>query len=75
MVDLLAAAERCRAKASQCKQSAKNTTSPHFAKCYRELARLFDSIADVDEGFVRRDLAAMQETNAKLIPETGLTPR
>ncbi len=75
MVDLLASAERCRAKASHCKQSAENTTSPHFAKCYRELARLFDSIAHVDEDFVRRDLAMKQEANAKLIPETGLTPR
>lgn len=60
MFDLLAAAERCRFKASQCEQSAKNTTSAPFAECYRQLAELLVSTADLEEDFVRRDLAATQ---------------
>ena len=56
MFDLLAAAERCRSKASQCELSAKNTTSALFAKCYQQLAALLVSTADLEEDFVRRDL-------------------
>jgi|HubBroStandDraft_1064217.scaffolds.fasta_scaffold402107_1 hypothetical protein len=60
MFDLLAAAERCRFKACQCEQSAKNTTSAPFAQCYLQLAKLLVSTADLEEDFVRRDLAATQ---------------
>jgi hypothetical protein len=60
MFDLLAAAERCRAKASHCELSAKNTTSAPFARCYQQLAKLLVSTADLEEGFVRRDLAVNQ---------------
>jgi hypothetical protein len=75
MVDLLASAERCRLRASHCSQSAENTTSSYFANCYRELAKLFSNIADVEEDFVRRDFAAKQLANEKLISETDLTAR
>jgi hypothetical protein len=61
MFDLLAAAERCRSKASHCEQSARNTTSAPFAKCYRQLAELLVSTADLEEDFVRRELAAEQD--------------
>lgn len=56
MFDLLAAAERCRSKASRCEQLANETTSSFFAKCYRELAKLLVLTADLEENFVRRDL-------------------
>jgi hypothetical protein len=56
MFDLLAGAERCRSKASQCALSAKNTTSAPFAKCYQQLAALLVSTADLEEDLVRRDL-------------------
>jgi hypothetical protein len=57
MFDLLASAKRCRSQASRCEQSANETTSSSFAECYRELAQLLVLTADLDEGFVRRDLA------------------
>ena len=60
MFDLLAAAERCRSKAHRCELLATDTTSAPFAKCYRQLADLLVSTADLEEDFVRRDLAATQ---------------
>ncbi|MGA7431633.1 MAG: hypothetical protein WBW35_14490 [Xanthobacteraceae bacterium] len=56
MFDLLAAAERCRSKAHRCELLATDTTSAPFAKCYRQLADLLVSTADLEEDFVRRDL-------------------
>jgi len=38
----------------------KNTTSAPFAQCYLQLAKLLVSTADLEEDFVRRDLAATQ---------------
>jgi hypothetical protein len=56
MFDLLAAAERCRSQAHRCELLATDTTSAPFAKCYRQLAELLVSTADLEEDFVRRDL-------------------
>jgi hypothetical protein len=67
MVDLLASAERCRVKASHCEQMAKDSASPLFAKCYRELAQLLVVTADSEEDFVRRDMASKQQANDHLI--------
>ena len=72
MVDLLVAAERCRVKAAHCNQSAENTTSPYFANCYRELAKMFMNIAAVESDFVDRDLAAKRQANEKLITQTTI---
>src|SRR5271154_4787136 len=69
MVDHLACAERSRVRAYQCGLSAKNTTSSSFAKCYRELAELYLSIAEIEEDFVRRDMASKQRANDHLIAE------
>jgi hypothetical protein len=75
MVDHRASAERCRFKAIQCELLAKNSTSPRFAKCYGELAQLLVLTADLEEDFVRRDLAAKQQANARLITETATAQR
>jgi hypothetical protein len=56
MFDLLAAAERCRSQANRCELLADDTTSAPFAKCYRQLAELLVSTADLEEDFVRRGL-------------------
>ena len=56
MFNLLAAAERCRSKAHRCELLATDTTSAPFAKCYRQLADLLVSTANLEEDFVRRDL-------------------
>ena len=45
----------------------RRTASPLFAKCYRELAQLLVLTADSEENFVRRDMAAKQQTNDHLM--------
>lgn len=65
MVDLMASAERCRFKARQCELLAKDTSSAPFAKSYRELALLLFSTADLEEDFVRHDLATKQHRNSR----------
>jgi hypothetical protein len=60
LFDLSASAERCRVKASHCEQLASEAVSPLFADCFRELARLMVSTAEMDEDFVRRDCAMKQ---------------
>jgi hypothetical protein len=75
MVDLMASAERCRFKARQCELLAKDTTSAPFAKCYRELAQLLFSTADLEEDFVRRDLAAKQHGNSRREAKVSATER
>jgi hypothetical protein len=67
MVDHLACAERFRLKAFECGLSANGATSSSYAKCYRDLAQLYISMADVEEDFVRRDLAEKQRANDYLI--------
>ena len=74
MFDFLAAAERCRSKAHRCELLATDTTSAPFAKCYRQLAELLVSTADLEEDFVRRDLErerGLQQIVAQLDGELG----
>jgi hypothetical protein len=71
MVDHLACAQRYRFKAGECEQSAKGVTSPLFAKCYIELAKLFLSIATNEENFAHREMAANQQANENLISQMG----
>jgi hypothetical protein len=73
MFDLLASAKRCRSQAFRCEQSANETTSS-FAECYRELAQLLVLTADLDEGFVRRDLAAASAP-IELTRRASVSPR
>jgi hypothetical protein len=75
MFDLLASAERCRFKARQCEQSAKNTTSAPFARCYRQLAQLLLSTADLEEDFMRRDLTAEQQGCSRSEPKVSAAER
>jgi hypothetical protein len=63
MVDLLESAERCRVKAAQCEQLAEETVSPLFAECFRQLAQMLVSTAEMDEDFVRRDLAMKHQAD------------
>jgi len=72
--DLLASAKRCRSQASRCEQSANETTSSSFAECYRELAQLLVLTADLDEGFMRRDLAAASAP-IELTRKASVSPR
>jgi hypothetical protein len=71
MVDHLACAERSRLKAYECEQSAKGVTSHLFAKCYRELAQMFVSIAENEENFARSEMKTKQEANENLISQLG----
>jgi hypothetical protein len=61
MVDLMASAERCRLKARQCELLAKDTSSAPFANA----TLLLFSTADLEEDFVRRDLATNQHRNSR----------
>jgi hypothetical protein len=63
MADHLTCAERSRLKAHESEQAAKGVTSPLFAKCYRELAQLFASIAKNEEDFARSEMKAKQQAN------------
>ncbi|MGA8319599.1 MAG: hypothetical protein WB774_01950 [Xanthobacteraceae bacterium] len=77
MFDLLAAAERCRSQASRCELLANDTTSAPFAKCYQQLAELLVSTADLEEEFVRRDLATKgaTATPVDLARKASVSPR
>jgi len=48
MADHVAAAQRYRARAAKCEQSAKNTSSAKFSECYRVLAQHYLVLANLE---------------------------
>ncbi len=61
MVDHLAWAQGYRERAAKCLLAAKNTTSAKFSDCYELLARHYDLLANLEEHFLRRQLASQGE--------------
>ncbi len=56
MVDHLARAKEMRARARKCQVAADHSKSEKFADCYRLLAENYDVLANVEEGFVAREI-------------------
>jgi len=54
MADHIAAAQRYRAQAAKCEQSAKNTSSIKFGECYRLLAQHYLVLANLEEDCAHR---------------------
>jgi len=67
MVDHLAWAEGYRSRAAKCLLSANVTSSPEFGDCYRQLARYYAVLAELEESYGRRQLIAFNDrTNNSL---------
>lgn len=59
MVDHFAWAQGYRDRAAKCQLSAKNTSSVEFGECYRLLEQYYLTLANLEEDFGRRQLAAL----------------
>ena len=59
MVDHLAWAQGYRDRAAKCQLSAKNTSSVEFGECYRLLEKYYLMLANLEEDFGRKQVAAL----------------
>jgi hypothetical protein len=59
MVDHLAWAQGYRDRAAKCRLSAKKTSSVEFGECYRLLEQYYLMLANLEEDFGRRQVAAL----------------
>jgi hypothetical protein len=59
MVDHLAWAQGYRDRAAKCQLSAKNTSSVEFGACYRLLEKYYLMLANLEEDFGRKQVAAL----------------
>jgi hypothetical protein len=67
MVDHLAWAQGYRDRAAKCQVSAKSTSSVEFGECYRLLEKYYLMLANLEEDFGRKRVAA-------LMPAVSLKP-
>jgi hypothetical protein len=61
MVDHLAWARGYRSRAANCVVAARNTTPAEFGKCYRLLADYYGALAQLEEDFNERQIAASRD--------------
>jgi hypothetical protein len=59
MVDHLAWAQGYRDRAAKCQLSAKSTSSVKFGECYRLLEKYYLMLANLEENFGRKQVAAL----------------
>jgi hypothetical protein len=59
MVDHLAWAQGYRDRAAKCQVSAKSTSSVEFGECYRLLEKYYLMLANLEEDFGRKQVAAL----------------
>jgi hypothetical protein len=59
MVDHLAWAQGYRNRAAKCQVSAKSTSSAEFGECYRLLEKYYLMLANLEEDFGRKQVAAL----------------
>jgi hypothetical protein len=59
MVDHLAWAQGYRDRAAKCQLSAKSTSSIKFGECYRLLEKYYLMLANLEENFGRKQVAAL----------------
>jgi hypothetical protein len=59
MVDHLAWAQGYRDRAAKCQLSAKSTSSVEFGECYRVLEKYYLMLANLEEDFGRKQVAAL----------------
>lgn len=59
MVDHLARAQGYRNRAAKCQVSAKSTSSAEFGECYRLLEKYYLMLANLEEDFGRKQVAAL----------------
>jgi hypothetical protein len=59
MIDHLAWAQGYRDRAAKCQLSAKSTSSVEFGECYRLLEKYYLMLANLEEDFGRKQVAAL----------------